>query len=700
MKEGGVYEETAWLLSKGSLVRKHLLVRQSKKEVTKMNKTLTLIVLLLSISLINQASAVTGTYVEVTPFNTVAVDGTEPWYSTDSVAGLWYQRGFGNEGTIYQGKRATDPDLKTTISDLIPGQTYDIYAIYWSKSAHPWGIFTGLDPDPANATWYAFENGTETGPYDVAATASEMEALVGAATADKEGEIDIYVFTSYTSTERTWVDGFSYKQVFQTYNPQPAHQAESVALDSQLSWSTMLDPCNPTQPHPEVTEHWVYFGETPYLTPDHLLTKVPVSTEQVSPPPLEANKWYYWCVDEHFADGSRVLNPIWMFETIWTLPIFFPPLGSQPQDVFATEGETIMFTAAARTPAGLGGPINYQWYKGLPGDTSSPLSDEPEHISGAQSNELTIIMEPADEASYFCRATNDAGTEDSEAATLLLKRLLAWYKFDDNLNDSAGTNNGTMTNPIYVDGIDGKALSFDGTNYVNLGTDAFPKTGVSNGLETGAVSFWINFSGAGYSFAGTYNNGDTTSFEVWYSRPVQSHSLDFRIGDDNNTVLSSGIGSRGSILDAWHLITCTWDTGSGEAAIYQDGVSLGLVTSSLPSEFAEWQYPMIIGACQNRNTVENFYVGAMDDYRVYNYSLDPYEVAELYTSLAGGEICVQYPIYDFNQDCKVDRIDLAIFAEHWLECNLVPETACEYPIGDPNLIDINWESILVPEKAE
>jgi hypothetical protein len=38
--------------------------------------------------------------------------------------------------------------------------------------------------------------------------------------------------------------------------------------------------------------------------------------------------------------------------------------------------------------------------------------------------------------------------------------------------------------------------------------------------------------------------------------------------------------------------------------------------------------------------------------------------------------CVKYPRMDFNVDCKVDFADLAIMASSWLECNLVPESAC------------------------
>jgi hypothetical protein len=45
--------------------------------------------------------------------------------------------------------------------------------------------------------------------------------------------------------------------------------------------------------------------------------------------------------------------------------------------------------------------------------------------------------------------------------------------------------------------------------------------------------------------------------------------------------------------------------------------------------------------------------------------------------LTGSEVvCTQRPAMDFNDDCKVDFKDLAIFMQSWLECNLVPPEAC------------------------
>ncbi len=53
-------------------------------------------------------------------------------------------------------------------------------------------------------------------------------------------------------------------------------------------------------------------------------------------------------------------------------------------------------------------------------------------------------------------------------------------------------------------------------------------------------------------------------------------------------------------------------------------------------------------------------------------------------SRSGGPtpICTEYPVMDFNRDCKVDQLDLDIFMEHWLECNLDPISACNFVTED------------------
>jgi peptidoglycan/xylan/chitin deacetylase (PgdA/CDA1 family) len=51
--------------------------------------------------------------------------------------------------------------------------------------------------------------------------------------------------------------------------------------------------------------------------------------------------------------------------------------------------------------------------------------------------------------------------------------------------------------------------------------------------------------------------------------------------------------------------------------------------------------------------------------------------SDYYNALSGLEpFCLRKPAMDFNGDCKVDFIDLAIFSQSWLECNLKPKSAC------------------------
>jgi N-acetylneuraminic acid mutarotase len=47
-----------------------------------------------------------------------------------------------------------------------------------------------------------------------------------------------------------------------------------------------------------------------------------------------------------------------------------------------------------------------------------------------------------------------------------------------------------------------------------------------------------------------------------------------------------------------------------------------------------------------------------------------------YTLTVTGPVCTERPAMDFNDDCKVDFRDLAIFSRSWLDCNLDPPELC------------------------
>ncbi len=47
-----------------------------------------------------------------------------------------------------------------------------------------------------------------------------------------------------------------------------------------------------------------------------------------------------------------------------------------------------------------------------------------------------------------------------------------------------------------------------------------------------------------------------------------------------------------------------------------------------------------------------------------------------YTLTVTGPVCTERPAMDFNDDCKVDFRDFAIFSQSWLDCNLDPPELC------------------------
>jgi hypothetical protein len=58
----------------------------------------------------------------------------------------------------------------------------------------------------------------------------------------------------------------------------------------------------------------------------------------------------------------------------------------------------------------------------------------------------------------------------------------------------------------------------------------------------------------------------------------------------------------------------------------------------------------------------------IDDVRIYNYVLDANEIGRLHEGLSPEDklICTQYPDEDMNKDCKIDFLDFAVLANHWL----------------------------------
>ena len=66
--------------------------------------------------------------------------------------------------------------------------------------------------------------------------------------------------------------------------------------------------------------------------------------------------------------------------------------------------------------------------------------------------------------------------------------LIAHWKFDDDVKDSAGENDGTIKGATFAAGKIGKAVKFDGVDdYVDFKVDEI------GALSEGTIAFWFNY---------------------------------------------------------------------------------------------------------------------------------------------------------------------------------------------------------------
>ena len=186
------------------------------------------ILMVLGFSVCAQAILVTdvvGTYYDATTDNTWATDSVsypnlEDWSyvtPTSVVYNSWYRKTGSTtaiDGTAFQGEGVTLPELTTTIADLDPIKTYEVYVIYHARnSGGDWYVYAGLESE--SLTLYDETNATHilsTG------TLISCETLLGTVTG--VSSLSVYIDGPETSSnggQRAWYDGIALVEV-----PEPA----------------------------------------------------------------------------------------------------------------------------------------------------------------------------------------------------------------------------------------------------------------------------------------------------------------------------------------------------------------------------------------------------------------------------------------------------------------------------------------------
>ena len=212
-----------------------------------------------------------------------------------------------------------------------------------------------------------------------------------------------------------------------------------------------------------------------------------------------------------------------------------------------------------------------------------------------------------------------------KAPDFLKEGLVAYYPFNGNAKDESGNgNDGLVKGALLVEDRNGKPLkaySFNGQDsFIDL-----PASKQINYIHHISVSFWINASEkqpSGQQWSGLITRTD------------HRHRFSFTTGLYPNLVLGSrvspqhNVDNKAVIASAkWMHIVFTHD-GSG-CALFIDGKQKSKITNRAISLVSS-DLPVTIGAEGNGNGLIRFFLGCLDDIRIYNRALSDEEVKALY----------------------------------------------------------------------
>jgi len=416
-----------------------------------------------------------------------------------------------------------------------------------------------------------------------------------------------------------------------------------------------------------VTGYDVYFSTDPNLPESSRVVTNQLVNSYDPPGDLAYGTVYFWRVDAHEPNemGDQIRKGgLWSFTTEPPTPqVLVHP---DPLQIIAAGG------TAELTVDVLNGEF-FQWYK--EGDPA-PLTNGGD-ISGADTATLTISnLERADEGFYYCQVSNTLSQETavSNAGRIMTQRMVAHWTFEDTLVDEVDGWTGVYVDPatgieetpVFVPVVNdanepaGKAIEFfdDGKN-VRIHDPADPEyfNFYTHGMT---VSCWIKTD--------VVNGGATmvskqkpNAWDGWVLQNPDNPQFTIQRMTDET------VAGPDSLTDGkWHMVTGSFDGKS--IRLYVDATLVDVSAENTELLLTPGD-ALVIGA--NNPDGGGSFDGLIDDVQIWNYAIDPIEIARLYATKTGRPACTQIPPFDLDGNCVVDLNDIVLFAGQWAVSNVV-----------------------------
>ncbi|MFH1786834.1 MAG: LamG-like jellyroll fold domain-containing protein [archaeon] len=215
--------------------------------------------------------------------------------------------------------------------------------------------------------------------------------------------------------------------------------------------------------------------------------------------------------------------------------------------------------------------------------------------------------------------------------------LLAMFNFDNvaSIGDSASAaadlskseNNASINSATYsTDSKYGSSIYFDGSSsYVQLSNPG--NFNFSGGSFT--ASAWIKAEGLGSNSMGAIVARDVgTNFKSWWIRVESDYRVRFLLSEDGGP--EPNVYSTSTVQNQWTHVTAVKDNDNERIYMYINGVMEGNVSDTSGSNDPTNPIPVRIGDFYS--AVGREFNGKIDEVRIWNRSLAPYEVKQVYSA--------------------------------------------------------------------
>ena len=218
-----------------------------------------------------------------------------------------------------------------------------------------------------------------------------------------------------------------------------------------------------------------------------------------------------------------------------------------------------------------------------------------------------------------------SGKAEANVIPHLNERLVSYYNFEGNTNDSQGTNHGINHGADYVNGKVGEGLYFNGVNdLVEIPED--------NSLDLNhlSLSLWFNsdFQTAGHLINKGQSRNEDLSYRL-YLVHLDSGTGDHVISGDNWTNENGRKWVDSPYLrNQWNHAAFTYD-GDNEV-LYLNGKEVDRVAQSGTTRTTDTS--LFLGCRLFDSQTITHYEGLMDEVGIWDRALTPVEVGQLWNN--------------------------------------------------------------------